>query len=60
MFHVPDYYQDLSLKLSEVLDDIGVNETMIMKRRQAILLSETMEMITNRREGLTFHFGKFI
>jgi hypothetical protein len=45
MFHIPDHYHDLSLKLSEVLDDIGVNETMIMKWRKSLLLSETMETI---------------
>ncbi|XP_053389110.1 uncharacterized protein LOC128552117 [Mercenaria mercenaria] len=46
MFHVPDYKQNLSLRLSEVLDDIGVNEEMVLKRRKAVLLEETMKTIT--------------
>ncbi|XP_053376828.1 uncharacterized protein LOC128547731 [Mercenaria mercenaria] len=48
MFHVPDYQQNLSLRLSEVLDDIAVNEEMVLKRRKAVLLDETMMIITYR------------
>ncbi|XP_053377785.1 uncharacterized protein LOC128547921 [Mercenaria mercenaria] len=48
MFHTPDYYHDISMRLSEVLDDIGVNENIVMKRRRANLLQETMHVITSR------------
>ncbi|XP_045194820.2 uncharacterized protein LOC123563768 [Mercenaria mercenaria] len=46
MYHVPDYQQNLSLRLSEVLDDIGVSEEMVLKRRRSVLLEETMLTIT--------------
>ncbi|XP_053375112.1 uncharacterized protein LOC123533644 [Mercenaria mercenaria] len=51
MFHTPDYYHSISKRLSEVLDDIGVNENIVMKRRRAALLTETMDTITYRANG---------
>ncbi|XP_060553558.1 uncharacterized protein LOC132714669 [Ruditapes philippinarum] len=48
MFQEPDYRENLSLALSEVLDDIGVNERIVMRRRRHFMLEETMENITNR------------
>ncbi|XP_045203726.2 uncharacterized protein LOC123556808 [Mercenaria mercenaria] len=48
MFHTPDYYHNISMRLSEVLDDIGVNENMVMKRRRTYLLKETVDNIINR------------
>ncbi|XP_053384493.1 uncharacterized protein LOC128550134 [Mercenaria mercenaria] len=48
MYHIPDYQENLSLRLSEVLDDIGVNEEILLKRRRAVLLGETMWTITYR------------
>ncbi|XP_053405639.1 uncharacterized protein LOC123535640 [Mercenaria mercenaria] len=48
MFKVPDWYLTMSMGLSEVLDEIGVNERMIMKRRRTNLLEETMMTIANR------------
>ena len=56
MFHVPEYYHNLSLKLSEVLNDIGVNETNVIKRRQTILLEETMRSFRDF-DTTVFHFG---
>ncbi|XP_045192180.1 uncharacterized protein LOC123548738 [Mercenaria mercenaria] len=56
----PDYYQTVSLKLSEVLNDIGVNERMILKRRRSVLLKESMLTSTQRLLGENtscFHFG---
>ncbi|XP_045216485.2 uncharacterized protein LOC123566443 isoform X2 [Mercenaria mercenaria] len=48
MFHTPDNYHNISMRLSEVLDDIGVNENMVVKIRRAILLKETMHSIKNK------------
>ncbi|XP_053402139.1 uncharacterized protein LOC128557805 [Mercenaria mercenaria] len=45
MFHTPYYYHNISMRLSEVLDDIGVDEYIVMKRRRANLLNETMQTI---------------
>ncbi|XP_045190162.2 uncharacterized protein LOC123547263 [Mercenaria mercenaria] len=55
----PDYYRTVSLKLSEVLNDIGVNERMILKRRM-VLLMETMWTSTWKLLGMNmsiYHFG---
>ncbi|XP_045157899.2 uncharacterized protein LOC123524070 [Mercenaria mercenaria] len=51
MFHTPDYYHNISMRLSEVLDNIGVTENMVMKRRRSFLLQETIERITHRANG---------
>ncbi|XP_060591588.1 uncharacterized protein LOC132746452 isoform X2 [Ruditapes philippinarum] len=48
MFQEPDYRESLSLMLSEVLDDIGVNERMVMRRRRHSMLRETMSNIMHR------------
>ncbi|XP_045199986.2 uncharacterized protein LOC123554133 [Mercenaria mercenaria] len=48
MFQTPNYKQNLSLRLSEVLDDVGVNEEMVLKRKRATLLYETITTITSR------------
>jgi hypothetical protein len=48
MFQEPDYRENLSLMLSEVLHDIGVNERIVMRRRRGLMLEETMGNITNR------------
>jgi hypothetical protein len=48
MFQEPDYRENLSLMLSEVLHDIGVNERTVMRRRRRIMLMETMSNITKR------------
>ncbi|XP_045191682.2 uncharacterized protein LOC123548454 [Mercenaria mercenaria] len=51
MFHTPDYYHNVSTRLSEVLGDIGVNENMVLKRRSAALLRETMKTINIRTKN---------
>ncbi|XP_060563066.1 uncharacterized protein LOC132722563 [Ruditapes philippinarum] len=46
MYQVPDYNQTVSMKLSEVLADIGVDERIVMKRRRTWLLMESIQNIT--------------
>ncbi|XP_060559089.1 uncharacterized protein LOC132719342 [Ruditapes philippinarum] len=48
MFPAPPYREHLSLMLSEVLDDIGVNERMVNKRRRVHHLRENMGKIALR------------
>ena len=48
MFYSSERSHHMSLRLSEVMDDIGVNEKMIMKMRKSALLGETMSTITLR------------
>ncbi|XP_053402784.1 uncharacterized protein LOC123550131 [Mercenaria mercenaria] len=60
MFHTPDHYRNISLRLSEVLADIGVNENMVLKRRRSTLLAETIETINDRASGKewnVYHLG---
>ncbi|XP_060555755.1 uncharacterized protein LOC132716489 [Ruditapes philippinarum] len=52
MFQSPEYCKTLSLKLSEVLEDVGVNEKMVMKRRRMFMLRESLGTITSRSTGL--------
>ncbi|XP_060551298.1 uncharacterized protein LOC132712876 [Ruditapes philippinarum] len=47
MFQEPEYRENLSLALSEVLDDIGVNERMVMSWRRGKMLEETTRNIIN-------------
>ncbi|XP_045174078.2 uncharacterized protein LOC123535456 [Mercenaria mercenaria] len=54
MFKAPEIYQNLSVKLSDVLDEIGVNETMVMNRRRTFLLRETMDTVKRRVFGNPF------
>ena len=42
---VPDYYRNVSLVLSRVMNDIGVNEECVMRRRRLKVLSETCLLI---------------
>ncbi|XP_060606823.1 uncharacterized protein LOC132759117 [Ruditapes philippinarum] len=51
MFQSPDSRKHISLMLSEVLDDIGVNERMVMKARRHFKLMETMTNITWKSVG---------
>ncbi|XP_060562592.1 uncharacterized protein LOC132722167 [Ruditapes philippinarum] len=48
MFQESEYRENLSLMLSEVLHDIGVNERIVMRRRRHSILRETMNNITFR------------
>ncbi|XP_045193078.2 uncharacterized protein LOC123549227 [Mercenaria mercenaria] len=59
MFQDPDYYRTVSLKLSEVLDDIYVNERTVLKRRRMVLLQETMLTTLHRLLGQPIVFYNF-
>ncbi|XP_060580329.1 uncharacterized protein LOC132737110 [Ruditapes philippinarum] len=63
MFQSPEYCKTLSLKLSEVLEDVGVNEEMVMKRRRMFMLRESLGTITYRSIGkkrTLYHLGSQI
>ncbi|XP_045215841.2 uncharacterized protein LOC123566074 [Mercenaria mercenaria] len=49
MFQAPVYMESVSVKLSEVLSDIGVDEKTVLKRRRAALLIESMEKIISEQ-----------
>ncbi|XP_053389546.1 uncharacterized protein LOC128552525 [Mercenaria mercenaria] len=55
----PDCYQTESLKLSEVLNDIGVDERMILKTRRMKLLQETIGTSTVRLLGFNISIHNF-
>ncbi|XP_053396451.1 uncharacterized protein LOC128556211 [Mercenaria mercenaria] len=60
MFQAPEYIESVSVKLSEVLSDIGVDEKMVLKRRRAALLAESMDTrATQLHDGdaTTYIFG---
>ncbi|XP_060574006.1 uncharacterized protein LOC132731770 [Ruditapes philippinarum] len=60
MYQVPNYTQNVSMKLSEVLADIGVDERIVMKRRRTFLLIEVIENINYQLiDGsfITYFFG---
>ncbi|XP_060558750.1 uncharacterized protein LOC132719030 [Ruditapes philippinarum] len=45
MYNVANYYDSVSLKLSDVLGDIGLNERLVLKRRKEMLLAETIRTV---------------
>ncbi|XP_060554220.1 uncharacterized protein LOC132715245 [Ruditapes philippinarum] len=45
MSEIPDYTRNVSLRLSKVLDEIGVNERMVIKQRRLRLFEETLKTI---------------
>ncbi|XP_045160576.2 uncharacterized protein LOC123525529 [Mercenaria mercenaria] len=47
MFKIPDYYDNVSLRLSEVFDDIGVNEKTVLMRRHDAMLKESLMTISS-------------
>ncbi|XP_060578205.1 uncharacterized protein LOC132735283 isoform X2 [Ruditapes philippinarum] len=61
MFQVPNYTQTVSMKLSEVLADIGVDERIVLKRRRALLLRESMKNVNyqllNENAYILYYFG---
>ncbi|XP_060568761.1 uncharacterized protein LOC132727341 [Ruditapes philippinarum] len=60
MFQSPDYSNTLSLKLSEVLQDVGVNEEIVLKRRRVSMLMENIGTVSWRSVGITsteYYFG---
>ncbi|XP_053390689.1 uncharacterized protein LOC128553532 [Mercenaria mercenaria] len=52
MFQQHAYIENVSLRLSEVLADIGVNERIILKKRRTWLLAESMGSIHTRSTQL--------
>ncbi|XP_060574003.1 uncharacterized protein LOC132731768 [Ruditapes philippinarum] len=60
MYQVPNYTETVSMRLSEVLADIGVDERIILKRRRAWLLRESIENIHDQLlygNLITYYFG---
>ncbi|XP_060580990.1 uncharacterized protein LOC132737672 [Ruditapes philippinarum] len=45
------YDYNISSKLSQVMDDIGVNKKLVMKRRQTFMLNETMQTLIDGLMG---------
>jgi hypothetical protein len=57
---MPDYAHNLSLRMSQVLDWIGVNEKIVMKRRRLMLLNESIYTLSQQlvgNDGNMFAFG---
>ncbi|XP_060597829.1 uncharacterized protein LOC132751644 isoform X2 [Ruditapes philippinarum] len=48
MSEMPDYTRNVSLRLSKVLDEIGVNERMVIKTRRLGLMNESIRTIGHR------------
>ncbi|XP_045171977.2 uncharacterized protein LOC123534011 [Mercenaria mercenaria] len=60
MSQAPGHSESLSLKLSEVLSDIGVDEKTVLKRRRMLLLKESTYKIKKILTGVnhsTYYFG---
>ncbi|XP_060568769.1 uncharacterized protein LOC132727350 [Ruditapes philippinarum] len=60
MFHSHEYRNTLSLHLSEVLEEIGVNEDIIMERRRLNMLMENIQTVGYRSMGFNlsvYHLG---
>jgi hypothetical protein len=60
MFNIPDYTHNVSLRLSQVFNEIGVNERTVEKRRRSCLLRESLFTVALRLEGLeqnTYYLG---
>ena len=47
MSRIPDYTHNVSLRISQVMDEIGVNEKIVMKRRR-LLLNESLHTLTHQ------------
>ncbi|XP_060556855.1 uncharacterized protein LOC132717411 [Ruditapes philippinarum] len=63
MSRIPDYSPNLSLKMSQVMHGLGVNEKIVMKRRRSWLLNESIltliqQLLGHDRNG--FFFGSQI
>ncbi|XP_060599729.1 uncharacterized protein LOC132753293 [Ruditapes philippinarum] len=61
MFQEPHYTQTLSMRVSEVLADIGVDERIVLKRRRTWLLRESMANVNNQlwndNSYIVYYFG---
>ncbi|XP_060556858.1 uncharacterized protein LOC132717413 [Ruditapes philippinarum] len=51
MSRIPDYAHNLSLKMSQVMDGIGVSEKIVMKRRRSWLLNESLFTLPHQLLG---------
>ncbi|XP_060591533.1 uncharacterized protein LOC132746425 isoform X2 [Ruditapes philippinarum] len=63
MSRIPDYAHNLSLRMSRVMDGIGVNEKIVMKRRRLWLLNESILSLSQQlrgNDGNIFIFGSQI
>ncbi|XP_045201862.2 uncharacterized protein LOC123555263 isoform X2 [Mercenaria mercenaria] len=56
---VPDYYPDVSRRLSQVLDDVGVNERTVNVRRRIGLLGESMWTLRDNVLGNNIKYYSF-
>ncbi|XP_060565909.1 uncharacterized protein LOC132724941 [Ruditapes philippinarum] len=59
MYQVPNYTETVSMKLSEVLADIGVDERIVMKKRRTWLLVESIhnlnyQLLDKKLKGYIF------
>ncbi|XP_045167321.2 uncharacterized protein LOC123530603 [Mercenaria mercenaria] len=60
MYNQPNHVQNVSLALSEVLSDIGVNETILLKRRRKMLLQESISTTVSQLDDTNsceYYFG---
>ncbi|XP_045201869.2 uncharacterized protein LOC123555274 [Mercenaria mercenaria] len=60
MLHTHEYAPNVSLRVSEVLSDIGLSENMVLKRRKAVLFREKVDNIAGLLIELNascYHFG---
>ena len=63
MSRIPDYTHNVSLRISQVMDEIGVNEKIVMKRRRLTLLCESLGTLTHQlmdRDTNVYIFGSQI
>ena len=52
MFNQPDHTESLSHRLTQVLDDIGVNYDMVSKRRHTVLTEEALKTVSTNLQGM--------
>ncbi|XP_060560706.1 uncharacterized protein LOC132720567 [Ruditapes philippinarum] len=61
MYQVPNYTQAVSMKLSEVLADIGVDDRIVLKRRRSVLLREAVKNVNDQLWNMniytSYYFG---
>ncbi|KAH3750038.1 uncharacterized protein LOC127848421 [Dreissena polymorpha] len=57
---IPEHFTELSIRMSEALDDSGADKETVLERRRTYLLRELIEKIGRQLEGGNvecFHFG---
>ncbi|XP_060589856.1 uncharacterized protein LOC132745038 [Ruditapes philippinarum] len=61
MYQEPNYTETVSMRLSEVLADIGVDERIVLKRRRTWLLTESLKHVNNqlweKDKSMLYYFG---